>query len=220
MRLRRVKNFDSRMERVAHLRQTEPVAKRTERPLYLEIGCGMGTFITTLAARNPAADFLGMEKEENVILRAMEKGAAVEVTNLRFLALDAAELGAWLPENTLNGLYLNFSDPWPHWKDARKRLTHNGFLCQYQKALKPGGFLEMKTDNAGLFAFSLKELAACGWTIELQTNDLPWSDSNVQTEYEARFREQGLPIHKLRAVAAPEMVPVFMTDTGRQCHEG
>lgn len=172
-----------------------------ERPLYIEIGCGKGNFACGMAAKHPERNFIAMEKVPDVACLALEKAKACaeeRPDNLRFLIGDAKNLTEWLPPHSVDGLYLNFSDPWPKTGHAKRRLTYRGFLELYRRVLKPDGKLYLKTDNQGLFDFSLEEFAAAGLVTEWLTRDLHHSDraeGNVMTEYEANFSSRGMPIY-------------------------
>lgn len=171
------------------------------RPLHLEIGCGKGDFAVGMAAKYPAYNWIAMERVPDVACLALEKAMAAKETrnnNLRFMIGDARNLAEWFPEGSVDCLYLNFSDPWPKKGYAKRRLTHEGFLNLYRKVLRPGGLLRLKTDNEGLFDFSLEQFAACGLTVEWQTRDLHNSEKNadnVMTEYERNFSEKGQVIY-------------------------
>lgn len=172
-----------------------------ERPLHLEIGCGKGNFAVGMAEKYPEVNFIAMERVADVCCIALEKAMAAKESrpadNLRFLIGDARLLDESFPENSLDCIYLNFSDPWPKAGHAKRRLTHRSFLDIYKKLLKEDGILRFKTDNVGLFDFSLEEFADYGAEILWQTRDLHASEKNadnVMTEYEKNFSEKGFPI--------------------------
>ncbi len=171
------------------------------RPLHLEIGCGKGNFACGTAAAHPEINLIAMECVADVACLALEKAKACADTrpdNLRFLIGNAENLTEWLPPHSVDCLYLNFSDPWPKSRHAKRRLTYRDFLARYRTVLKPGGILKFKTDNVGLFDFSLEEFEAMGLPISDLTRDLhnsPLSEDNVMTEYEKSFSEKGFPIH-------------------------
>ena len=171
------------------------------RPLLLEIGSGKGRFLTTLAGLHPECLYLGIEKYSSVLLRALQKQAELQLPNLRFVRMDAESIEDIFEEGEVDGIYLNFSDPWPKDRHANRRLTSPRFLARYDRILKKNGQLEFKTDNQSLFQFSLDSAAECGWTIEACTWDLHHDavlcEGNVMTEYEERFSAQGNPICKL-----------------------
>lgn len=173
-----------------------------DKPLYLEIGMGKGRFITELAIRNPDRNYVGIEKYSSVLLRALEKRSENEqLDNLLFLRMDAEELTDVFGENEVSGIYLNFSDPWPKDRHAKRRLPSREFLARYDRILKPGAVVEFKTDNRTLFEFALEEAAAAGWTVFRCTfdlhHDVEMMQGNIMTEYEERFSAQGNPICKM-----------------------
>ena len=170
--------------------------------LFLEVGMGKGRFITELAQARPEHCYIGIEKYSSVLLRALEKREQLpELTNLLFLRMDAEELPEVFGEQEVAGIYLNFSDPWPKDRHAKRRLPSRQFLARYDRILKPGGRVEFKTDNHDLFEFALEEARAAGWTLDACTYDLHHNETmlagNIMTEYEERFSSQGNPIHKL-----------------------
>ena len=173
----------------------------THRPLHLEIGCGKGDFAVGMAAANPDCNWIAMERVSDVACLALEKAMRAADTrpdNLRFWIGDARNAAEWFPESSVDCLYLNFSDPWPKSGYARRRLTHQGFLELYRTVLKPGGVLKLKTDNEGLFDFSLEQFALCSLKIEWQSRDLHHSEKNadnIMTEYERNFSQKGQVIY-------------------------
>ena len=171
-------------------------------PLYLEVGMGKGRFITELAGRNPENNYVGIEKYSSVLLRALEKRELLpELTNLRYLRMDAEDLPEVFGEGEVSGIYLNFSDPWPKARHAKRRLTSREFLARYEQILADDGVVEFKTDNKGLFEFSLEEVEAAGWKLLAHTFDLhnqaEMMEGNVMTEYEEKFSSMGNPICKM-----------------------
>lgn len=181
-------------------------------PLAIEIGMGKGRFIMDQAAAHADHFFLGVEMYESVLLRAIQKAeqrfAGVEGRNFAFLRMDAAALPTVLAAGEVDIIYLNFSDPWPKKRHAKRRLVYRGFLHKYAKLLCRGGRLEFKTDNVGLFDFCLEELAAAGWTILMMTRDLHADATlcagNIMTEYEEKFSGLGQAICKVVAVPPQE----------------
>ena len=173
-----------------------------EQPLYIEVGMGKGRFITELAMRHPENNYVGIEKYSSVLLRALEKREQLpELTNLLFLRMDAEELPEVFGKDEVAGIYLNFSDPWPKDRHAKRRLPSREFLARYDQILKQDGKVEFKTDNRGLFEFALEEAKEAGWTVEQHTFDLHHDEQmvqgNIMTEYEERFSAQGNPICKM-----------------------
>ena len=171
-----------------------------QQPTYLEIGCGKGNFIIKKALENPDKNFIAIEGQDTVILRALEKAMAHEggIPNLRFMLTFVQSMDEFFEEGQLAGVYLNFSDPWPKAGHAKRRLTHKNYLARYKRMLKEGGLLVFKTDNVGLFDFSLESFAEFGLEILWQTRDLHNSEraeGNVMTEYEKNFSEKGFTIN-------------------------
>ncbi len=209
MRMRKKKHGSERIAACAHLLIAEPEKMRENpniffpeaRPLTLEIGCGKGGFAVGTAAAEPQYNLIALERISDVVVNALEQAVAAEDTrpdNLRFLIGNAQDLGGWLPPHCLARIYLNFSDPWPKKGYAKRRLTYRGFLELYATLLAPGGEIRFKTDNVGLFDFTLEEAEACGWGISRLTRDLhhsKYAEGNVMTEYERNFSSQGMPIN-------------------------
>ena len=178
-------------------------------PLELEIGCGKGDFAVGLSAAHPASGIIAVERVADVAVTALEKAAAsadARPDNLRFIIGNAQDLEGMFPENTFSRIYLNFSDPWPKARHAKRRLTYRGRLQNYKKVLKPDGFIEFKTDNEGLFAFTLEEIEACGYEMIEMSRDLHGEAQGVHgeksrcfmTEYEEKFSGQGKNINFVR----------------------
>ena len=209
MRARKKKHGAERIAACAHLLISDPTVLKNDpqspfkevRPLHLEIGCGKGSFACGTAAANPDINLIAMERVSDVACLALEKAEAARDTrpdNLRFLIGNAENLTEWFPPHSIDCLYLNFSDPWPKAGHAKRRLTHRLFLERYQTVLKKGGILRFKTDNVGLFDFSLEQFAEMGLEMRDLTRDLhhsPLNEGNVMTEYEKNFSEKGFPIH-------------------------
>lgn len=166
----------------------------------IEIGCGKGRFITENAKLDPKTLFIGIEREQNVFVMAAEKAIAGGLSNVLFMDIDAATLCDIFENGEINGIYLNFSDPWPKKKQAKRRLTHGDFLAKYDTVLSGDGFIFFKTDNTKLFEFSLNSMSEYGLKLQNITFDLAASGiDNVVTEYEARFMEQGMNIYRVEA---------------------
>lgn len=249
MRQRKVKNLDDKLEAVRKYMIEDPApetwreafpAQRLEAPrgLYLEIGCGKGDFLLQQALAHPERDFVGIEGQASVVLRAMEKAARIEagapdeddpvwlqeivegaredarsaangialdsggipLPNVRFACAFVNSLEEMFEDGSLSGIYLNFSDPWPKGRHAKRRLTYRGRLRDYAKVLKPGGFIAFKTDNDDLFDFTLEEIEACGWTPREVTRDLhgdgcDYEARQIMTEYERKFHDAGRQIN-------------------------
>ncbi len=183
--------------------------------IFLEIGCGKGKFLTTHAARDGKSLFLGIEGQDAVILRALERAKELNVANAFFICTFVKDLSEIFAEGELTGIYLNFSDPWPKARHAKRRLTHRNYLKQYERLLQKGGFLEFKTDNDDLFDFTLDEIRESGFETEEVCRDLhgegreaeafregmivKGSDAPlVTTEYEEKFIKNGKNINFVR----------------------
>lgn len=171
-----------------------------QNPLHIEIGMGKGQFIYEMARRNPKINYIGIEKYSSVLLRAVQKMEAQPLPNLKFIRMDAEDITDVFAEDEVDKIYLNFSDPWPKDRHAKRRLPSREFLARYDKFLVKDGFLEFKTDNRGLFDFAVEELPEAGWKIEKITYDLHHDKEmvhgNVMTEYEEKFSSMGNPICK------------------------
>ena len=176
-------------------------------PIYIEIGMGKGRFLLNMAKAHPDINFVGIERYSSLLLRAIEKFDTeefCELKNVRFVCMDARNVEDVFAQDEVNRIYLNFSDPWPKARHARRRLTSVEFLARYEKILCEGGLLEFKTDNTELFRFSLEQLEEAGWPLECFTFDLHhnevMSQGNVMTEYEEKFSSKGNPVNKFIAV--------------------
>lgn len=174
---------------------------KVKQPLHLEVGTGMGRFITEMARRNPHVNFIGVEVDKNIMIRAAEKAHALALENVQLVLLDANHLEDYFNAHEIEQLYLNFSDPWPKNRHEKRRLTSKGFLEQYKTILSKGGQLQFKTDNRGLFEYSLLSMNNLGMTflevnLNLHRSEPP---NNVRTEYEDKFSKQGFVIYQLKA---------------------
>lgn len=176
-----------------------------DHPLRIEVGMGKGQFIILMAQQNPDVNYIGIERYDSVLLRAIQKLERMEKKpeNLRFLCVDARELPEIFSKGEVDRIYLNFSDPWPKERHAKRRLTSREFLKRYEEILEPGKYVEFKTDNVGLFDFSLEEMKEADWVLDSFTYDLHRDEKlcagNVMTEYEEKFSAQGNKICKLTA---------------------
>lgn len=170
-------------------------------PIFLEIGMGKGQFLMELAKKNPDKNYIGIEKYDSVLIRALEKRSMEEMHNLFFVRFDANDLLRIFEPGEISGIYLNFSDPWPKDRHVKRRLTSRNFLQIYDQVLKKDGRVEFKTDNRNLFDFSVEEVKEAGWKLDVCTydlhNDEEHNQGNVMTEYEAKFSGMGHPIHKM-----------------------
>lgn len=171
-------------------------------PIHLEIGSGKGKFITTLAMQNPDINYIAMEKFATVLLKLIKKIPEEGLTNLSIMNTDAELIQQYFEQGELDRIYLNFSDPWPRKRHAKRRLTNIRFLEIFKVLLKSNGTICFKTDNQDLFDYSLEQFELAGYLLEDITYDLhrsPLSEGNVTTEYEEKFISQGLPIYGLTA---------------------
>ncbi len=168
--------------------------------LHIEIGMGKGKFLYTLAGKNPEINYIGIEKYSSVLLRALQKMEADPLPNLLFIRMDAEEITEVFDRGEVSRIYLNFSDPWPKDRHAKRRLPSREYLARYDQILKKDGILEFKTDNKELFEFALEELPFAGWEIVKKTfdlhHDMEMMEGNIMTEYEEKFSSKGNPICK------------------------
>ena len=220
MRMRRKKHLEERlrecsdyiffMEREDRNFQTAVLKKeyidlkkifKNENPVHLEIGCGKGGFACEIAKQNPEVNFLAVEKASNVIVKAAEDAKAAQLKNLYFMRGSAEYLECYIPNKSIDRIYLNFSCPFPKKKYASHRLTHHNFLKIYKSILNDGAEIWQKTDNANFFEFSIEQFSQNGFALKNVTFDLHNSDfeGNIMTEYEKRFSNEGLPIYSLEA---------------------
>ncbi len=169
-------------------------------PVRIEIGMGKGRFIMDLARKNPEINYLGIEKYSSVLLRGIQKMELDPMPNLYFIRMEAEEIVDVFGRGEIDRIYLNFSDPWPKDRHAKRRLPSREFLSRYNEILKKDGIIEFKTDNHDLFQFALDELEPAGWHLEQMTEDLHHNaemmEGNVMTEYEEKFSAMGNPIYK------------------------
>lgn len=184
------------------------------RPIYIEIGMGKGQFILNMAKAHPEINFIGIERYSSVLLRALEKYDTedfCELKNVRLICMDARDLSEVFASGEVGKIYLNFSDPWPKARHAKRRLTSQEFLGRYANVLKSGGGLEFKTDNTELFRFSLETIRAVEkWRLDCYTYDLhhhkKMNQGNIMTEYEEKFSKKGQHINKLIAIYSPKNI--------------
>lgn len=172
-------------------------------PLHIEIGMGKGKFIHSLAQSVPDTNFIGIEMYSSVLYRAIEKRQETDLKNLYFIRMDAKNIKNVFDDGEIERIYLNFSDPWPKERHAKRRLTSPLFLDSYDKVLSKDGVLCFKTDNRPLFDYSVETIEATKpWKLKDITYDLhhsPYMEGNVMTEYEEKFSAKGMPIHRLVA---------------------
>ncbi len=168
--------------------------------IHIEIGMGKGRFLMDMAALHPDINYVGIEKYSSVLLRALQKQEQLMLPNVIFIRMDAETITEVFDKGEVGRIYLNFSDPWPKDRHAKRRLPSREFLRRYDEILVPGGVVEFKTDNKDLFQFALDEIEPAGWTLDAVTydlhNDEVMNQGNVMTEYEERFSAAGNPIYK------------------------
>ncbi len=187
-------------ERRGRWRELMPEA----RELRLELGCGKGRFTAETAKAEPDVLFIAIEKVPDAMVVAMERAAREELPNVRFVDADVDQLPEFFAPGEVDRIYINFCDPWPKSNQAKRRLTHGNFLRRYRKVLVPEGQIFFKSDNEKLFAFSVEEIPCFGFTLSEVTDDLHANGPvGVMTDYEAKFYEQGVPIHRLVATMRP-----------------
>lgn len=175
---------------------------QNDHPIHIEVGMGKGQFIIEMARRNPEVNYIGIEKYSSVLVRAVEKLEDFEQDNLRLIRMDAENIEEVFDKDEVDRIYLNFSDPWPKDRHAKRRLTSTRFLERYNNILTPEGRVMFKTDNKDLFDFSLEQVEEAGWILENYTYDLhhsEYNEGNVMTEYEEKFSAKGNPICRLVA---------------------
>ena len=205
MRMRKRPNLEPRMEACTavwiqnpadhrgHWRELMPGAAE----LRLEIGCGKGKFTVESAALEPGVLFVAVERVKEALVLAMEKALEMGLKNVFFLSVDAAELEQYFAPGEVDLMYLNFCDPWPRSKNAKRRLTYHTFLEKYRRVLRPGGEIHFKTDNEKLFQWSLEEFAQYGYPVKNVTDDLHRNGVvGILTGYEEKFLALGTPIHR------------------------
>ena len=206
MRLRNVKNATEKLKNSSYFLEDPFSYKeiwhtyfKNDHPIHLEIGTGKGQFLINMAKTYPDINFIGIEKFSSVLVRAIEKIENENLTNIVFLCVDAKELPN-IFSNEIETLYLNFSDPWPKTRHAKRRLTSRNFLVLYDEIFKNKKRIVQKTDNIGLFAYSLEELSKYGYTLEKVSLDLEKEKiPNIKTEYEEKFSSLGYKINYVEA---------------------
>ncbi|MEG1930299.1 MAG: tRNA (guanosine(46)-N7)-methyltransferase TrmB [Anaerovorax sp.] len=202
MRQRKVKNEDEKLAQFQELLMEDGQDHKgkwkelfgNDGEVCLELGCGKGQFLLKMALENPHRNFIGIEGQRSVVLRALDKAKTANLQNIRFIGEFVRDIKDYFDKDEVSALYLNFSDPWPKDRHAKRRLTHRGFLQGYQWVLKEQGTLEFKSDNEGLFAFTVAELEETQATFLELSHDLHASQleaGKITTEYEEKFKELG-----------------------------
>ena len=216
MRMRRMKNLESRMAACADLRITNPAdfkgkwrnLKEDCTALWVEVGCGKGKFTAETAAANPDVLLIAVERCREAMVVAMEKAQAMGLKNVYYIDMDVANIEEIFAGFEIDRLFINFPDPWPRKKNAKRRLTHRGFLDKYCRVIKEGGEIHYKTDNAPLFEFSVEEFAACGLQVNNLTRNLHENGIvGIMTGYEEKFHSLGTPINRCEVVCKPFLLP-------------
>ena len=194
MRQRNIKDLDSKLDALKEylIEKPETIPEKLE----VEIGCGKGKFITSLASDNPDTMFIGIEGQKSVLLRSLEKARDGQLENVRFISMFIDDMTDVFPDESIDRIYLNFSDPWPKARHYKRRLTYRERLKSFIRVLKPDGTIEIKTDNEDLFDFTLEEIEALGLNILHKDDDL--TDAGYTTEYEDKFLKEGRRIRFVR----------------------
>lgn len=212
MRMRKKKHGEERLLQCSEYLYTpcgEPMTNPSEEvfggsmPVYLEIGAGKGGFAVGMTRANPDVAYFAMERVTDCVVLAAERAKNEQSENVRFIIDTADNLTKIFANGTVDAIFLNFSDPWSKKGYAKRRLTHARYLAVYLNLLKDGGILRFKTDNVGLFDFSLEEISSLGLSTSKMTRDLhtsEWNEGNVVTEYEAAFSSQGVKINMLELI--------------------
>ncbi len=216
MRMRRMKNLDSRMAATAAYQIETPenhkgnwrALKENCAALWVEVGCGKGKFTVETAEANPDVLLIAVERCREAMVIAMEKARNMGLTNVFFIDMDVANMEAIFSPAEIDRLFINFPDPCPRKKNAKRRLTHRSFLHKYCRVVKTGGEIHYKTDNAPLFAYSLEEFQACGLQVNNLTHDLHKDGIvGIMTGYEEKFHALGTPINRCEVVCKPFVMP-------------
>ena len=216
MRMRRMRNLEPRTEKCAAYRIAEPASRKGNwrdlmpgaKVLWVEVGCGKGKFTAVTAAANPDVLLIAVEKCREAMVVAMEKAKAMELKNVFYIDMDVANIEDIFGPGEIDRLFINFPDPWPRKKNAKRRLTHRSFLDKYCRVVREGGELHFKTDNAPLFEFSVEEFAACGLEVKNLTRDLHKDGIvGIMTGYEEKFHSLGTPINRCEVVCRPFVLP-------------
>lgn len=207
MRLRNITGADTYIENSEYVIQ-DPTSNKgnwnqifeNDNSLHIEVGMGKGRFMMELAQLNPDINYIGIEMYSSVLLRAVQKMEENPIQNLKFIRMDAREIEDVFAPEEVDKIYLNFSDPWPKDRHAKRRLPSRQFLTRFDKILKKEGNIEFKTDNRDLFDFAVEEVEPAGWKIDAVTYDLHndeiMNKGNIMTEYEEKFSSKGNPIYK------------------------
>lgn len=216
MRMRRMRNLEPRMEKCSAYRIAEPAARKgawrelmpSARALWVELGCGKGKFTAETAQANPDVLLIAVERCREAMVVAMEKAKAMGLNNVFYIDMDVAGIEDIFAPGEIDRLFINFPDPWPRKKNAKRRLTHRAFLDKYCRVVRGGGEIHFKTDNAPLFEYSVEEFAACGLEVKNLTRDLHKDGIvGIMTGYEEKFHGLGTPINRCEVVCKPFQLP-------------
>ena len=216
MRMRKMKNLESRMEATSAYRIDNPgefkgkwrTLKENATALWVEVGCGKGKFTAETAEANPDVLLIAVERCREAMVVAMEKAKNMGLKNVFFIDMDVAGIEEIFAPGEMDRLFINFPDPWPRKKNAKRRLTHRSFLDKYCRTVKEGGEIHFKTDNAPLFEYSLEEFAACGLQVNNLTRNLHENGIvGIMTGYEEKFHALGTPINRCEVVCKPFVMP-------------
>ena len=216
MRMRRMKNLESRMANCADLRITDPAAlkgdwrslKQDATQLWVEVGCGKGKFTAETAEANPDVLLIAVERCREAMVVAMEKAREMGLKNVYYIDMDVANIEEIFAGFEIDRLFINNPDPWPRKKNAKRRLTYRTFLDKYCRVIKQGGEIHYKTDNAPLFEFSVEEFAACGLEVKNLTRNLHENGIvGIMPGYEEKFHALGTPINRCEVVCKPFVLP-------------
>ena len=216
MRMRKMRNLEPRMAACAAYRIDDAAQHkgqwRSLKPdctqLWVEVGCGKGKFTAETAAANPDVLLIAVERCREAVVVAMEKAKNMGLTNVFYIDMDVANMEEIFAAGEIDRLFINFPDPWPRKKNAKRRLTHRSFLDKYCRVVKEAGEIHFKTDNAPLFEYSLEEFAACGLQVKALTRNLHENGIvGIMTGYEEKFHSLGTPINRCEIVCKPFVLP-------------
>ena len=216
MRMRRMKNLLPRMEKCAEYRIEDPKSLKgnwrslmpNANALWVEVGCGKGKFTAETAEANPEVLLIAVERCREAMVVAMEKAQNMGLKNVFYIDMDVVEIEEIFAGQEIDRLFINFPDPWPRKKNAKRRLTHRGFLDKYCRVVRTGGEIHYKTDNAPLFEFSVEEFEACGLQVNNLTRNLHENGIvGIMTGYEEKFHALGTPINRCEVVCKPFVLP-------------
>ena len=228
MRMRKMKNRDSRMERCGDLRVAAPAEmlgkwrnlKEDCTALWVEVGCGKGKFTVETAEANPDVLMIAVERCREAMVVAMEKAQSMGLTNVFFIDMDVEKIEEIFAAGEIDRLFINFPDPWPRKKNRKRRLTYRTFLDKYCRVVRENGEIHYKTDNAPLFEFSVEEFAACGLEVKNLTRNLHENGVvGIMTGYEEKVHALGTPINRCEVVCKPFVLQPEKNETEEETEE-